>query len=562
MKKFTTLLIILVFLKCNSQVKSEFNGKSGISIEITNKEELNKLSKLGRVWGFMKYHHPEITSGNYNWDDELFLILPSYLKTENKIEEDSLLTKWILDFGPLSPNKTLKIPSSNSLIKPNHDWWKNYSKELQIQLQTVYESRNNGDQYYVKLDNISKPVFNNEATYADQQYPDDGCRLLSVYRYWNTINYFFPSKYLTDNPWDSILEKYINLGINAQNELEYELAILQLTTEIDDSHAYFHGDIKKTFHWKGLYFSPVQIKYIENKYIVTNFFIDSISSKLNIKKGDAIAKINNKDVTQILKEKKKYYPSSNLSEYYAKISLDLLRSEEKQIDITLSREGVEFDIQLPLFIYADLNPYYSKNNKKSYELRSDNIGYINIGNLQRKDINELKKKLYNSNGIIIDLRIYPKDFTVFKLGSFLTDEKTPFVKFLTGNTSNPGEFTFESSKYILPKKNTFKGPVILIINEATFSSGEYHAMAFKSGKNVIAIGSKTAGADGNISEIVLPGNLKSNISGLGVYYPDGTETQRIGIVPDIEIKPTVQGIVDGRDELMEKAIDLIKNYKL
>ena len=49
------------------------------------------------------------------------------------------------------------------------------------------------------------------------------------------------------------------------------------------------------------------------------------------------------------------------------------------------------------------------------------------------------------------------------------------------------------------------------------------------------------------------------ISGIGVYYPDGTETQRIGIVPDIGLKPTIRGIYEGRDEILEKAIELIEN---
>ena len=47
------------------------------------------------------------------------------------------------------------------------------------------------------------------------------------------------------------------------------------------------------------------------------------------------------------------------------------------------------------------------------------------------------------------------------------------------------------------------------------------------------------------------------ISGIGVYYPDGTKTQRVGIVPDIEVKPTISGIRNGKDELLEKAIELI-----
>jgi len=97
----------------------------------------------------------------------------------------------------------------------------------------------------------------------------------------------------------------------------------------------------------------------------------------------------------------------------------------------------------------------------------------------------------------------------------------------------------------------------MIVNELSQSQAEYTAMAFRAGINTTIIGSTTAGADGNVSTIMLPGGLRTMISGIGVYYPDGTETQRIGIVPDIEIHPTVEGIRNGRDELLEKAIDLI-----
>jgi C-terminal processing protease CtpA/Prc len=44
------------------------------------------------------------------------------------------------------------------------------------------------------------------------------------------------------------------------------------------------------------------------------------------------------------------------------------------------------------------------------------------------------------------------------------------------------------------------------------------------------------------------------ISGIGVFYPDKRPTQRIGILPDVEIKPTIAGIRSGRDEVLEEAI--------
>ena len=143
-----------------------------------------------------------------------------------------------------------------------------------------------------------------------------------------------------------------------------------------------------------------------------------------------------------------------------------------------------------------------------------------------------------------------------------------------GNFNNPGEFNFRpylnSLNYnagnrdslndykTYKSENYFQGKLVVIVNEATISQAEYTAMAFRAGDNTVIIGSQTQGADGNVSLIPLPGGLKAGISGIGVYYPDGRETQRIGIVPDIEVKPTIQGIREGRDELLEKAIELIQ----
>ncbi|MBN8571593.1 MAG: peptidase S41, partial [Ignavibacteria bacterium] len=101
--------------------------------------------------------------------------------------------------------------------------------------------------------------------------------------------------------------------------------------------------------------------------------------------------------------------------------------------------------------------------------------------------------------------------------------------------------------------------IIIIVNEITQSSAEYHAMAWRTVPNAKVIGSTTAGADGNVSEIYLPGGIKTMISGIGVLTPDGKETQRVGIIPDIEVKLTIKGFKEGKDELLEKAVELILN---
>ena len=39
-----------------------------------------------------------------------------------------------------------------------------------------------------------------------------------------------------------------------------------------------------------------------------------------------------------------------------------------------------------------------------------------------------------------------------------------------------------------------------------------------------------------------------------VRWPDGKQLQRVGLLPDIEVKPTIAGIRAGRDEVLERAV--------
>ena len=135
---------------------------------------------------------------------------------------------------------------------------------------------------------------------------------------------------------------------------------------------------------------------------------------------------------------------------------------------------------------------------------------------------------------------------------------TEFVTFTSTSLSKPGLFKFgEPLKVGVENSDYYKGKVVILINETTQSSAEYTTMALRVAPKATVIGSTTAGADGNVSAILLPGNIRTMISGIGVYYPDGRETQRVGILPDIVIKPTIAGIRAGRDEVLEKAIEVI-----
>ena len=536
----------------------EFDNGSNILFPELSEQKINDLELLGRIWGFMKYHHPAIAKGKYNWDYELFRMLPDYLKANNHQKRDKILIKWIKKYGRVPKCKTCWATPDSAFLKPDLLWIEksNTNQKLKDLLQNIYLNRNQRRHYYVDImSGAGNPVFSNERAYVAMNESDAGFRLLALYRYWNMIHYFFPYKHLTDKDWNAVLKEYVSYFIEAENRLKYELTVARLIADICDTHATLY-EVKKIMSLKGSKQVPAFVKFVENQLVVIEYF----GADAELKKGDIITHIDRIPVEVIVDSMKKHYPASNEAVRTRWIANDILRTNKFQT-LNINYISSEQKKQKEIFVITrdEWMSYYPKRgNAKSYKYINEDIGYITLETIKNEDIPTIRKEFENTKGIIIDIRNYPSDFVLYSLGSFFVSEDTPFSKGTIANPYHPGEFIFGGKSIISKSKYYYHGKIVVIVNEETQSLAEFTAMAFRAGDNTTIIGSQTSGADGNVSEIVLPGGLKTCISGIGIYYPDGRETQRIGIIPDIEVKPTIKGIREGRDELLEKAIEIIR----
>jgi hypothetical protein len=121
----------------------------------------------------------------------------------------------------------------------------------------------------------------------------------------------------------------------------------------------------------------------------------------------------------------------------------------------------------------------------------------------------------------------------------LVAEPTPFVTFTRADKANPGAFLWHEYRTLDPIAPRFTGKVVVLVDETSVSSAEYHALAFRAAPEAVVMGSTTAGADGNVSRFALPGGLSTAISGI------------------VEVRPTIAGIRAGRDEVLEAAVAVI-----
>lgn len=541
----------------------EFDSGSNIILpKELNIITVDNLELLGRIWGFLKYYHPEIAQGKYNWDYELFRVLPDYLKAKSIQERDMVLKTWIEKYGKVPICKKCSSTSNDAVLKPDMTWVanSNMSDSLKAILLNIYTNRSQGINYYIGLQESGNPDFKNENRYINMPYPDIGFRLLALYRYWNMIQYFSPYKHLTDKKWNIVLKAYIPKFINATDELEYELVALQMIGELKDTHANLRAGGDKISELRGRNFAPFRASFVENKFVVTDYYNPEYIDTSKLKIGDIITHINGKTIESIVDSLKPYYPASSDEAMLKNISENLLRSAETILNLKYISDNQSKEQEVILYEMNKLNIYHGyKINKdeKCFRILDGNIGYITLATIQQEDILPIKESLKNTKGIVIDIRNYPSTFVPFELGSYFVSQPTPFVKFTKVNIDNPGEFTFREPLNIIPDKQCYKGKLVVLVNENSQSQSEYTAMAFRAVENSIVVGSTTAGADGDTSPIFLPGGLKTAISGIGIYYPNGKETQRIGIVPNITVKPTIEGIKKGKDEILEKAIEII-----
>lgn len=556
-----------------AQLDTAFDNGSGITIGTLTPGRVADLALLGKVWGFLKYYHPKIAVGELNWDYELFRFLPGYLKTANEKQRDELLGAWIESLGELPECKSCLEKSGNEIhLSPDVAWLDDpkLGESLRKKLRYVLERRNQQEKHYYLsfAENIGNPIFKNEKPYKQFTYPDEGFRLLAVYRYWNIIQYFFPYRDVIGEDWYGVMKEYIPRFLEAKDALSYKLVAREFIGRVHDTHANLwmqDEDLRRHF---GALRPAVQIKFIENQAVVTRYYNKTLGEQSGLQIGDVITAIDGVPVEEKVQKMRPLYPASNEPTKLRDIARDLLRGNEPTVKLTVQREGVLLPVMEVTRYNAqtdglDLSMDWAYHKPDScYMLLMPDIGYIYLGNISQQLLPVIFEKFKDTKGIVIDIRNYPSEFVVFSLGRYLMPDATEFVRFTSGSARFPGMFERTPALQVGEKNSDYyKGKVVILVNETSQSQAEYTAMAFRVAPNATVIGSTTAGADGNVSQFALPGGLNTMISGIGVFYPDGRPTQRIGIVPDIEAKPTIAGIRAGRDELLEKAVEVILTGK-
>jgi hypothetical protein len=559
------VLFVLLLSSCNGVTADSDAGPSGYNDTTVNSAKTENLDVLCRVWGFVKYHHPVFEKGGVDIDKELFALLPA-IADADKEKRNAVLLEWIDGFGEFRYDKKIyaKIEADTTMrVVSNAEWIKDTTTlgvALSEKLQNLrYAERKSN--YYCAPTIYGESTYSNvyanfskEKSYDNLTNPDYGYRLLAVFRFWNSIEYFFPNKYLTDQDWNEVLPEFIVRMADGKDG-EYEDNIDRLVSRINDIHATrassVFGDNR----------ADINTMFVEDKIVVTENY-----PEYEILRGDIIEEAAGRNISETMEAVSQFESVSNNDGLGQETADEMLRTTADTIAVKIRRGETTFETTLPAIPtqwYAEISKPFPQNTQGGLSLLYGDIVYIDAHAYHGANYDNMIKSLEKAKAAIVDMREYPnieQNFLGDMTNSLFTI-KNEYVIFTHPVLKLPGYFSTKSDTNHLSKddRKVYDMDIYLLVNEGTQSHGEYCTMIFQSMPNVTVIGSQTAGADGNVVDVTFPGTTGNCFSGLGVYYPDGGETQRVGVRIDHYIEPTVAGIAAGRDELLETAIDMIRN---
>ncbi|MCX6223561.1 MAG: S41 family peptidase [Bacteroidia bacterium] len=515
---------------------------------------IDYCSEYIRIWGFVKYFTSYKPNAIPNLDSVFMNDIKNILSHNNKKVFNNVV-KNLLEYSGKNAvtlnsvdNQLSKMIKIDTII--NSFFNNRLISKTNINSLFHRSPRNeNFNNPFVKNDsNNFNAVFENEKRFISP-FPSVEIRLLALARYWNAVNYFYPHKNLIPINWNTVLNPVIKELISCKNEIEFHLIILHLITLLEDGHGSVHSYTLDKYY--GFYQLPCVVSYINQQLFITQIHRTAINTLFKF--GDIIVAINGQSFDEFYLIDSCYVWGSNSKRKKNISANNFIKSKERKIQIVrLIRNDSIIEVESPCIETSSFNDSELINYMTNQDfLIGDDFVYFDLSKI---DSTEFEKRVLQSKkaNIIIDLRYYP-NWVLNQIANLFAIDSLPFAAYKFPDISSPSQFCIPKLLYLKPNRNTIKAHyehIIVIVDYTTISRGEFLCMAFQSLPNVLTVGDKTAGADGNISKILLPGNISTQFTGLAILYPDGQPTQKVGVKIDLAFQKTGQDISSGQDEVL------------
>jgi C-terminal processing protease CtpA/Prc len=401
-----------------------------------------------------------------------------------------------------------------------------------------------------------------ENDYSEARYPDRPHRLLALFRLYNVIEYFFPYRDLMDHPWRDALVEFIPRMRDARDATDYALTVSELATRIQDSHVTLASPVLDAYF--GTHRPAMRVDLVEGQTVITEVAPELAATGIHV--GDIVLSVDGEDVAARRQRLARYLPASTQGRLENKIDLQILLGPKSQPAAVVVRgmEGTMRRAEAARTLEG-LAPRSRLRTGPVYRVLPGGYGYVDLGRLGAAEVDAAFAAIENTPGAIFDIRGYPSGGALAVVLRLARPKSRPNV--IGGELRYDGfsgEFGLEESLWSGPESppgKRYGGRIVVLADGSSQSAAEHVCALIKSAAAATFVGSRTSGANGGVTRTILPGGIVVNFTGQSVRHADGSQLQRVGILPEIEAHATLRGIRDGRDDVMERAIEFLSQGK-
>ncbi len=355
---------------------------------------------------------------------------------------------------------------------------------------------------------------------------------------WRIVEYKYVDQDNNAQEWDSWRHKYDNVIVTQEDAY---VAIDTMLASLNDPYTRFlppdefkeeNESIKGTLNGIG-----IQISVKDNVLTVIAPIEDTPAEKAGLKANDKILKID----------------GASTKGMTTKEASDKIRGKEgTQVKLLIKRGNEEktFVVTRAVITLKAISAKPPEGVKID-----ENLGYIRLSTFLNKnatkEMTDILGTLSDKEGYILDLRSNP--------GGLLTNAILISDLFLNGgrivSTVDRDGYkeTQEASEDVFTNK-----PLVILINEGSASASEILSGALKDNKRAVIVGTKSFGK-GLVQEInKLPDGSGVNVTIQKYLTPNGTDINKKGITPDVEVKITEEDVKKKVDPQIAKAQEVLQ----
>jgi C-terminal processing protease CtpA/Prc len=387
-----------------------------------------------------------------------------------------------------------------------------------------------------------------EVSPAEFSADDMDVRLGAVVGAWNVYQHFYPYFDVVATDWSAALDEAITSALSDANADDFDITLRRMLHHLQDGHAFLSRRGAPPAAWL-----PLSLEYVEGELVVV-----ATAEPESVLVGDVVLEIDEVPAAELVEREMALRSGS---EQWLNVAAPYFLASGPaggHVHLRVLRGSVEHEVVL---VRDRDRPAREARPEEIAEV-TPGIFYVDMSRATTSAFTRRVEEIATARGVIFDLRGYP-NFN-HQILSFLTDQQLQGPPMLIPQIIYPDRERMhgyhDSDRLTMsPQHPRLTGHLVFLTNARAMSYAESVMSLVEAYEFAEIVGGPTAGANGVNNVFEVPGGYSLGFTGMRVLKHDGSQHHLIGIRPTVPVERTIRGVREGRDELLEQAINLIES---